>query len=160
MQIRVPGGLARRPYLTGALALAIACGSVIVHDYLKYGRMVDEKLKAGILESASMIYAAPRTVVPGGTENLDQLAAYLRRCGYSESRNNALGWYQIRKDAIEVHPGPAAYIQESATIQTQAGRVARIVALQDQSDLSQLQLEPEVITNLFDQTREKQLIVH
>ena len=33
--------------------------------YLKYAKIVDEKLRSGMLENSSMIYAAPRTVVAG-----------------------------------------------------------------------------------------------
>jgi penicillin-binding protein 1B len=170
MRLRVPSnftsrldftGLSRRKTLLGAgIGIAIACGGVFVFSYLKYARIVDETLRSGIRESASTIYAAPRTVVLGGDGTIEELASYLRRCGFSESKSKNLGWYQTHSGSIEVHPGPDDYIQEGAAIQIQAGRIARIVSLKDQSNLSQLLLEPEIITNLFDQSREKQLIVH
>jgi penicillin-binding protein 1B len=45
-------------------------------------------------------------------------------------------------------------------ITVQAGRIAEIVSLRDHTDRQQFLLEPETITNLFDQKREKRLIVH
>jgi penicillin-binding protein 1B len=128
--------------------------------YLKYARMVDQTLRSGILESSSMIYAAPRTLMLGEGQKIEDLASYLRRCGYSESESNRLGWFQRRGDTLEIHPGPDGYIQQGAAVQIQAGRIARIVSLGKQAALPQLPLEPEVITNFFDQSREKQLIVH
>jgi penicillin-binding protein 1B len=159
MQIRVRPGFARRPYLSASIALGIACAGVFVFYYLKYARMVDEKLRIGISESASMIYAAPRTIVAGSDGKIEELASYLRRCGYSESKGNNLGWYRKQGDTLEIHPGPGDYIQEGAVIETHAGHISRIVSLTDHSNLAQLPLEPEVITNLFDRSREKQLVV-
>src|SRR5271154_4146919 len=150
----------RRLFLYASIAIALACGGAFVSYYLKYARIVDQKLRSGISESASTIYAAPRTVVVGGDGKIEELESYLRRCGYSESNNNGMGWYRTQGDTIEVHPGPDDYIQEGAAIQIHAGRVAGIVSLKDHLNLSQLPLEPEVITNVFDQSREKQLIVH
>src|SRR5579863_2268649 len=160
MQIRVPRDFARDPYWRASIALAMTCVGVFVLYYLKYARIVDEKLRSGISESASMIYAAPRTILSGSEGKVEELASYLRRCGYSESKTNNSGWYRTQGDTIEVHPGPDDYIQEGAVIETHAGHIARIVSLKDNSNLNQLPLEPEVITNLFDQSRGKQLIVH
>ena len=160
MQSRVIPYLTRRPYVSASVALGIACAVTFVSYYLKYARMVDEKLRAGISESASAIYAAPRMIVAGGDGKPKELASYLRRCGYSESPASNSGWYRIEGNTIEVHPGPGDYIQDAAAIETRAGHIARIVSLKDHSSLVQLPLEPEVITNLFDRTRQKQLMVH
>jgi penicillin-binding protein 1B len=150
----------RRSFLIASAAIALVGGGVFFSYYLKYARIVDEKLRSGLSESASTIYAAPPVVVLGGEGKIDQLASYLRRCGYSESNSNSLGWYRAQGDTIEVHPGPDDYVQDGAVIQTQAGRIIRIVSLKDHSNIGELPLEPEVITNLVDQSREKQLIVH
>lgn len=160
LQILAPRGSVRRLYLTTSIALAITCVGVFVFYYLKYARIVDERLRSGISESASTIYSAPRTVVVGGEGKIEEIASYLQRCGYSKSERNGMGWYRTQGDTIEVHPGLEDYIQDGAAIQIRAGRIAGIVSLKDRSSLGQLPLEPEVITNLFDQSREKQLIVH
>jgi penicillin-binding protein 1B len=155
-------GHSGRILLAGAIAGAIfiaGCGAFTFY-YLKYARMVDERLRSGILESASMIYAAPRTVVAGSDEKIEELAAYLRNCGYSESKTNRLGWYRRQGDTFEIHPGPDGYIQEAAAIQIEGGHISQIVSLKDHITLAQLPLEPEVITNFVDQSREKQLLVH
>ncbi len=142
------------------LGITIVCGGYFASYYLKYARIVDGKLHSGILESASMLYAAPRTLVLGADDNIEEIAAYLRRCGYSESSLNRLGWYQRRGEIIEIHPGPDGYVREGAAVQVQGGHVTRIETLSGHTSLAQLSLEPEVITNFFDQSRQKQLIVH
>ena len=149
----------RKPLLYVFLGIAI-CGGVFAFYYLKFARMVDETLRSGIHESASTLYAAPRTLMLGEDGTIEGIASYLQHCGYSESKSDNFGWYQKRGDAIEIHPGPDAYIRTGGSVQIGGGRIARIVSLDHKASLTQLTLEPEAITNVFDGSREKQLIVH
>lgn len=142
----------------GALIALLFAGSFAFY-YLRYSRLVDETLRSGIVESGAMLYAAPRVLMPGEEESMDQLAAYLSRRGYSDARSNRLGWYQKRADFLEVHPGPDSYTRQGADIRFQAGHVAAIFSLQDRSSLPQFPLEPEAMTNFVDQSRDKQLMV-
>ena len=142
-----------------ALLPSTAGLGIFVHYYAKYARMIDEKLRAGAFANTTL-YAAPRRVVLGETLRLEEIAAALRRSGYSESsRPSRLGWYRVRPDAIEIIPGPDAYDREGAVIRIQAGHVAQIVALSDHTNRAQFALEPEPITNVFDRSREKRLVV-
>lgn len=147
-----------------AIAMVLAGGADVTFYYLRYAKMVDQTLRSGGFESASTLYAAPRVLTQGSDAKIDEIAGYLRRCGYAEANTatgaGALGWYRKREDTIEIHPGPDAYVQDGATIQIQAGRIAKIVSLDGHGAVSQLPLEPESITNVYDQNREKQLIVH
>jgi penicillin-binding protein 1B len=143
----------RRIILAASIPLTVACATFLFY-YLKYARVVDQKLRSGLLENSSMIYAARRTVVSGGEAKIEELASYLRRCGYSESRGNALGWFQRRGDTIDIHPGPDGYVQGDAEIQVERGHIARLTSLSDGANLTQLSMEPEVITNYFDRSRE------
>ncbi len=156
MRIRLPSSIT----LGAFIATVVACGAVFSSYYLKYGRLVDEKLRFGILETASMLYAAPRTIVIGGDEKIEEIVSYLQRCGYADSKPNNLGWYRNLGNTIEIHPGADGYIQEGAAIRVQDGQVAGIESLSGHGSLNQVSLEPEVITNFFDQGRQKQLIVH
>jgi penicillin-binding protein 1B len=159
----VPSSLVSHPRLRylilASLCIATACAGVFTFYYLKYAKLVDEKLRVGIHESASTIYAAPRTVTLGEDASANEVASYLRRSGYSQSSSNRLGWYQERGEALQIHPGPDAYIQTGAELQFQGGRIARILSGSKHANLAQLPLEPEAITNVFDQSREKQLLV-
>src|SRR6266849_2767605 len=133
---------------------------VFTYYYVKYARMIEEKLRAGPFANTSLLYAAPRPVMLGDNGQLDEIASYLRRCGYSESNSNRLGWFHLRPDAIEINPGPDAEDLEGAVLKVQSGRVTEIISLRDHTERTQYFLEPELITNLFDQKREKRRIVH
>ncbi len=109
---------------------------------------------------ARTLYAAPQEIMLGEDARAEEIAAYLRRCGYSESNRNQAGWYRTRPDGIEIYPGRDAYNHEGAVIKIQAGHIAQIVSVRDQSNRAEFALEPETITNLFDQNREKTLTVH
>ena len=85
----------------------------------------------------------------------------LRHAGYSENRNNAVGYYTVQADSIDIFPGPDSYFdQEPATVKFASGNISRIVSLRDNSDRPLYELEPQLITNLYDRNREKQRVVH
>jgi penicillin-binding protein 1B len=145
--------------VTFTILMTLATGT-FTYYYVKYARMIEEKLRDGPFANTSMLYAAPQPVMLGDNGQLGEIASYLRRCGYTESNSNRLGWYHLRADAIEINPGPEAYDPEGAVIKFQGGRVKEIISLRDHTERTQYFLEPELITNLFDQKREKRRIVH
>ena len=58
-------------------------------------------------------------------------------------------------------PGADSYFdQEPATVKFSRGKIARIVSLRDNTDRPLYELEPQLITNLYDRNREKQRVVH
>jgi penicillin-binding protein 1B len=145
--------------VTFTVLTTLATGT-FTYYYVKYARLIEEKLRDGPFANTSMLYAAPQPVMLGDNGQLGEIASYLRRCGYTESNSNRLGWYHLRADAIEINPGPEAYDPEGAVIKFQSGRVKEIISLRDHTERTQYFLEPELITNLFDQKREKRRIVH
>jgi penicillin-binding protein 1B len=142
------------------LAFLLLAG-VLTHYYAKYSRLIDQKLRAGPFANTSKIFAAPRLIAVGDPIGADEIAAELRRCGYTESRGNAIGSFQIRPDgALEILPGRDSYFDEEAgVIKFSNGRISQIVSLRDNTARGQYQLEPQLITNLFDRNREKRRLV-
>jgi len=142
------------------LAFILLAG-VLTHYYAKYSRLIDQKLRAGPFANTSKIFAAPRLIAVGDPITADEIAAGLRRCGYTESRGNAIGSFQMRPDGgIEIFPGPDSYFDEEAgVIKFSSGRISQIVSLRDNTARGQYQLEPQLITNLFDRNREKRRLV-
>ena len=91
------------------LAFVLVAGA-LTYYYAKYSSLIDQKLRAGPFANTSKIFAAPRLIAVGDPSTASEIAAELRRCGYTESRGNAIGWFQIRADgAIEIFPGPDSY---------------------------------------------------
>lgn len=142
------------------LAFLLLAG-VLTHYYAKYSLLIDQKLRAGPFANTSKIFAAPRLIAVGDPDSGSEIAGELRRCGYTESRGNAIGSFQIRADGdIEIFPGPDSYFDEEAgVIKFANGRISQIVSLRDNTARAQYQLEPQLITNLFDRNREKRRLV-
>ena len=127
--------------------------------YVKYARLIEDKLRTGPFSSASLLYAAPQPVSVGDMGKAEEIATYLRRCGYSESNTSRIGWYKVRPDGIEINPGPDSFTDEGAVVKLEKGRVHEIISLRDHSSRNQYLLEPELISNLFDAKREKRRLV-
>ena len=149
-----------RAFLFAFIATVTIGLGAFTYYYEKYARLTEEKLRSGPFANTSLLYAAPRPIALGEEAKTDEIADYLRRTGYSEASSNRLGWYHVRPDAIEVTPGPDAYDTEGAVIKIRGGHVTQIISLRDQTERTQFQLEPELITNLFDRKREKRRLVH
>jgi penicillin-binding protein 1B len=144
--------------IAGVVGLAAAVG-IFAYYYVSYGRMIEDKLAAGPFASTSRLYAAPRPVMVGDDAVIEEMASYLRRCGYTESNTSRAGWYHLRADAIEINPGPDAYDSEGATIKVEGGKVSHIISLRDHTERTRFMLEPELMTNLYDRTRVKRRVV-
>lgn len=142
-------------------AIAITVGlSVFLYYYLKYARMIEEKLAGGPFTNTSMVFAAPRLVTVGDDTAPEEIQTTLRRSGYSESRATRMGSYTKRGDSLEIYPGPDSFFkQEEVVLKFKDGKLGQIISLRDNTERTQYTLEPELITNLFDRKREKRRLV-
>lgn len=147
--------------LASAVALFIVGLGVFTYFYVHYAKLIDEKLAAGPFAKTSKIYAAPSVVSVGETATLEELSAQLERSGYSTSRTNTIGWYNLRDGAIEIFPGSESYFdkEEPGVIKVANGKISQIISLRDNTERTRYSLEPELITNLFDKNRQKRRLV-
>jgi penicillin-binding protein 1B len=142
-----------------AAGLAIFC---II--YVKVGRMIDARLKGGAFSDSINILTAPRTVEVGEEATAEGLVAELKRSGYTTSRGNPLGWYNVGPShptgRLEIFPGRDSFPgNESAELQFEHGKISRIVSLQDNTARQQIVTEPRLIATLSER-REKRQIAH
>jgi penicillin-binding protein 1B len=151
----------------GRIAIGVSAGLALVlfitfaYYYVRYARLIDHKLRVGPFQATSMVFAAPRVVSVGDEITPEEIISQLRRSDYTESSSNRMGWYHLRADrAVEVFPGPDSYFDDEAgVIKFSGGRVSEIISLRDNTERSQYLLEPELITNLADSSREKRRLV-
>lgn len=143
--------------MVGLVTFCLVVGlGLFAYFYLHYARLIEDKLSAGPFANTSMLFSAPKPVMLGEELGAEEIVAQLRRSGYGESRNNRMGWYNLRPDAVEIFPGPDSYFdREEGVIKFEEGRVSQIISLRDNTERTQYLLEPELITNLFDRNREK-----
>lgn len=144
-----------------SLTLLLCVGIMtFTYFYVTYANLIDDKLKAGAFPATSALYAAPRTITVGDVGSAPEIATILRKAGYTENNHNTLGWYQLQPDRIDIYPEADSYFKrEGAVIKFEEGKVSEIIALKDNAGVSQYQIEPELITSLFDERREKRRIV-
>jgi penicillin-binding protein 1B len=169
MKVRVPRNAALaqfflKPFgrvLILSLSLILVFGlGTFTYFYTRYSRLIDAKLSAGPFTNTAKLFAAPQSVAVGDQITPGEIAAELRRSGYTEARGNPTGYFLLQPDAIEIFPGPDSYFdQEAGVIHFADGRISRIVSLSDNTSRSQYQLEPQLITNLSGPNREKRRIV-
>lgn len=141
----------------GLTAFVFVAGlSVFAYFWIHFSNLIDRKLQQGPFSETAMLYAAPEPVSIGDRVTPDELTASLRRRGYTEDRNNRLGYYQVRDNTVEIHPGKDAYARSQPGVITVGnGIVTRIVSGSSNAEYSVYELEPELFTNLFDRARQK-----
>jgi penicillin-binding protein 1B len=132
------------------LVLGTATTAVFSYYYVKYGRIIDARFKGQVFSNSAKIYAIPQIVRTGEKIDAREIAAQLRQAGYSDKDSaSPIGSYRLLSAGIEIKPGPQSYhSQESATIHTENGQVISIAS--ESGDLAAYELEPQMITALFD----------
>ena len=146
----------------GVLGLA----GIFVYYYVRFSRLINARLSGDIFNHASLVFAAPKPVSVGQASTPAEIAARLRRAFYAESSTaSSVGVYKLAEDSIEITPGPLSFFagdvaKESPAILTfRDGRIASITSLDAATRWESYDLEPEVITTLFDSTRSKRRLV-
>lgn len=158
---RIPSGRFTR-FFAAALTIGVlfVLGGTI-WTWVHYSNLVDERLRQGPFAQTAMIFAAPELVSRGDALTKAELSEMLRLRGYTDNRSNRLGWYKVRADGVEVFPGvDASPDSEPGVIFIENNVVVRIVSNRDNTDRNVYQLEPELISNLFDRQRQKRRVVH
>ena len=147
-------GLPRDPVLRAGLivflVLAVGLGGSFCYFYIKYDRIIAQRFKTSVFTNSAKIYAIPRTVHDGDQADAKEIAVALRRAGYSDKDGQSqLGTFHLISGGIEITPGPESYHSaEEARISIHDGQVDRITS--KGNELSAYELEPQLVTALFD----------
>ena len=162
-------GLTRDPVIRAALVVflvaVLVLGGTFSYFYVKYDRIIAQRFRSPVFSNSAKIYALPRTVHDGEKIDAKDVAAFLREAGYSDAGHrgkegpSSLGTFRVVKEGIEVTPGPESYHSpEAAHITVEDGYVTHISS--NGNDLSAYELEPQLVTALFDaeQRSKRQLV--
>jgi len=157
-------GLPRDPVLRAALVafiiLAVSFTVFFSYFYIKYDRIIEKKFKTPVFANSAKIYALPKVVRDGQQIDAKEIAAELRRAGYSDKDGESnLGTFHLVKGGIEITPGAESYhAPEAARIIIDDGKVDKITSRGN--ELSAYELEPQLVTALFDaeQRSKRQLV--
>ncbi|MGO9433940.1 MAG: PBP1A family penicillin-binding protein [Terracidiphilus sp.] len=157
-------GLPRDPVIRAALIVflvaAVGLGGSFCYFYIRYDRIIEQRFRTPVFSNSAKIYALPRTVHDGDKLTAKEIAALLRRAGYSdEDGQSQLGTFHLVRGGIEITPGPESYHSpEEAHISIEDGQVQQITS--KGTELSAYELEPQLVTALFDsEQRSKRQVV-
>ena len=157
-------GLPRDPILRAAfvafLVLAVSFTVIFSYYYIKYDRIIERRFRTPVFGNAAKIYALPETVRVGEKIEPREIAAELRRAGYSDKEDQSqLGSFRLLNSGIEISPGPESYHSpEPARISIADGQIDHISS--NGNELSAYELEPQLVTSLFDaEQRSKRQVV-
>ena len=149
--------------LLGALLVVLVAGaSVFAYYYIQFGRLIDQRLTGQIFQNTSQVYSAPGRIYVGETMRPSELESYLIRAGYQESQiAGSPGQFHMTGASVEILPSTTSYFQGRNAIRVSFSgtEIAHITQLADSSEADFAEVEPELLTNLFDSSREKRRVV-
>jgi penicillin-binding protein 1B len=151
-----------KAFVVGFLVVGIVFMGVFTYFYVKYDRLIDRRMAAGVFSNAAKIYARSNTIFPGEKMDAAEVAADLRRAGYSEGGNSPTGHYSFTRDGLQIVPGPQSYHggDSSAVVHSQGGKVTSITESANGQELEAYELEPQLVTALFEgQDRSKRELI-
>ena len=143
-------------------AIFLAIGGVFTYYYMKYSRMIDARLSGNVLQNTTQIFSAPEHISPGQAWGPDDLTTYLTRVGYRPLQDeNALGQFTLRENTVDIRPSKLSYFggNNALAVQFRGKSIRSIKPLAGGGELDTAEIEPELITNLFDSAREKRRAV-
>jgi len=139
-------------------AVFLVAGGVFTYYYMKYSRMIDARLSGNVLQNTTQIFSAPEHISAGQAWGPEDLTAYLTRVGYRPLQDeNAIGQFTVQANTVDVRPSKLSYFagNNALAVQFRGKSIRSIKPLSGGPDLDTAEIEPELITNLFDSAREK-----
>jgi penicillin-binding protein 1B len=161
LRIRLGGGFwfsrFRLVLLGASLCTLLAGVSVFTYYYIVYARMIDRRLSGNVFENTSGIYTEAGHIFVGQEITPAQLTEYLQRSGYTPDASSKVGRYAVRKDALDITPGAESFFHGTNALQVtfSAREIEGIHEVGSGPDVTSAEIEPELLTNLFDDSREK-----
>ena len=166
MRIRIQKGFWTSKYGLILLGSAFGCiliaASIFGYYYVKYGHMIDARLSGNILQNTTQIFSAPIEISPTEAFTANELTTYLQRVGYRpEADDSSLGQYTVNGNVVEIRPSKLSYFAGGNALSVQFGgkTIRTIRPLGGGAEMASAEIEPELITNLFDSAREKRRAV-
>jgi penicillin-binding protein 1B len=139
--------------LAGVLVCIAVFAGAFISFYLKYSRVVDERIRRPIFNEPAQIFARADQVNVGDKWSSNAILRELRGAGYVPSGGHAqsdLGTFSERGATLRINPGPRSYLRgQNASLHFADGQVDAITGPHGES-LTSYNLEPQLVTGLFD----------
>jgi penicillin-binding protein 1B len=144
--------------LGAAVFLLLVVAGIGTYYWISYGRMIDLRLSGHIQQTTARIYAVPLRIYTGETLSLSDMANHLQRAGYSElDVSGTPGRYVLHGNEIEIRPSSESYFgaKNRLVVDFSGTQIQKIRSMDNGAALDSAEVEPELLTSLFDSSREK-----
>jgi penicillin-binding protein 1B len=134
----------------------IAATGFVIYRYEQDSRTIDRFLGGELFQHTARLFARPYHIYPGQKLRPENVVARLQRAGYEPSgaKSAENGFYQVATNKITLEPSTG----EPVRLEFDKGVLTRIVKSKS-GEAEEAWLPPELVTNLFNQSREKRRIV-
>src|SRR5260370_11364107 len=125
---------------------------------MSYSCMIDARLSGNVLQNTTQIFSAPEHISAGQAWGPEDLTGYRTRVGYRRVQDsNAIGQFTVQNNTVDIRPSKLSYFAgtNSLAVQFRGKSIRSIKPLSGGADIDSAEIEPELITNLFDSAREK-----
>jgi penicillin-binding protein 1B len=120
--------------------------------------MIDLRISGHIQQTTARIYAAPMRIYTGEALTVTDMANHLQRAGYSElDVSGTPGRYLLHGNEIEIRPSSESFFraQNRLVVDFSRTEIQKIRSMDNGAALDSAEIEPELLTSLFDSSREK-----
>jgi penicillin-binding protein 1B len=138
--------------------LLLAVAGIGTYYWISFGRMIDLRLSGHIQQTTARIYAAPMRIYTGESLSLADMANHLQRAGYSElDVSGTPGRYILHGNEIEIRPSSESYFgtKNRLVVDFSGAEIQKIRSMENGAAVDSAEVEPELLTALFDSSREK-----
>ena len=145
-----------------ALVLLLTATGIFTYYYIQFGRQIDQRLTGQIYQNTSRVYSAPGHIFVGESLRASDLTTYLLGAGYQEgAAAGSTGEFHVAKSTVEIRPSADSYFREgnALLVSFSGSEIAHISQISNGAELDSAEIEPRLITNLFDSGREKRRIL-
>jgi len=149
--------------LGAALAALLAGVGIFTYFYVVYARMIDDRLSGNFFQHTTGLYTEPGHVFVGEQMNAANLTDYLQSSGYSPGTDsNGVGRYVVHGNSVEIYPGKESFFHGGNAVRIDfANReIHAIRSIATAATMESAEIEPELLSNLFGESREKRRPVH
>src|SRR3984885_13054121 len=139
-------------------AVVLTTAGVYTYYYVKYSRMIDARLSGRVLQNTTQLFSAPQQISVGEVWTAGEMTTYLTKVGYRPVRDdNSMGQFELQGNTVEIRPSKLSYFSSTNGLSVQfAGKTIKSIRpVGGGTDFGSAEIEPELITNLFDSAREK-----
>lgn len=161
--------VSHRAVLAPLIIISLIAFGVLFYYYNRYTQIIDAGLRGDIFVRSSGIYAAPLSLHAGSGVRLGDLVTHLKGLGYLERNTGQAekrGQYTVRGNVVDVFPGSDAGSGSGLTFRNLrvtydgAGESIRsITDIEGRQQIGRAYLEPELISSVINQEREKRKII-